>query len=337
MKAGYRFGYARRASESFHPELWDGLVGVWAPSVGPTGYSLRDISGTNHGVIKNTNLDSAWKVRQGDYALALDGTNDFVEVARNAKIESPSSQITMSAWFNLSAAPTFETVICKPFTAQPWSPPYITWLVRINNSTTIQTDVGNGSSYSAFSTTVPTIALNSWHHIGLTYKNGIVTAYYDGEAKGTKSNISGNLSYANYPLYFGRDNGAPTYFQGLLDDIRIYDRALPPSEMRTLGSRRGVGLEKKPERIFWTAPATPGTRIGDFTINSLMLADVNGSAIGTYSIDSFCSEVYAGSSLGSRTINELIEVEVVGETGLLTLESEIVTLDGETLILRDQG
>jgi len=49
-KSWWLSGLAQNASESTHPNLWDGLVGFWVPD----GRVLRDISGNkNHGTLMN--------------------------------------------------------------------------------------------------------------------------------------------------------------------------------------------------------------------------------------------------------------------------------------------
>jgi hypothetical protein len=41
---------------------------------------------------------------------------------------------------------------------------------------------------------------------------------------------------------------APFQWDGYLDDVRIYDRAITPAEIRLLASRRGIGLTPLPDR-----------------------------------------------------------------------------------------
>ncbi len=43
----YAQGFARSAAESANPGLWKELVGLWLPALGPTGLTLRDVSGHN--------------------------------------------------------------------------------------------------------------------------------------------------------------------------------------------------------------------------------------------------------------------------------------------------
>ena len=37
----YEQGFAQSAGESADPNLWDGLSGLWLPSLGPTGHPIR--------------------------------------------------------------------------------------------------------------------------------------------------------------------------------------------------------------------------------------------------------------------------------------------------------
>ena len=57
----YKQGFARCAAESDKPDLWTGLPGLWMPSLGVTGDTLRDISGYgNHGTLTNMDPATDW-------------------------------------------------------------------------------------------------------------------------------------------------------------------------------------------------------------------------------------------------------------------------------------
>jgi len=76
----YKAGYAKSASESAYPELWDGLVGSWMPSFGATGGTLLDVSGKrNGGTLTNMELDSDWVVSEKGIAINFDGTNEYID------------------------------------------------------------------------------------------------------------------------------------------------------------------------------------------------------------------------------------------------------------------
>lgn len=80
----------------------------------------------------------------------------------------------------------------------------------------------------------PAQANGSWTHVLLSRSiDGTGRFYINGEL-----DSSASITHAkgeHIPLSLGKRSGLPTgYFSGGLDDIRIYDRALSPSEVKTL-------------------------------------------------------------------------------------------------------
>ena len=60
--------------ESAHPQLWDGVVGAWCPSLGPTGLRLHDHSRRNNwGTLTNMDPPTDWVIDGGQYAVDFDG------------------------------------------------------------------------------------------------------------------------------------------------------------------------------------------------------------------------------------------------------------------------
>ena len=73
-----------------------------------------------------------------------------------------------------------------------------------------------------------------WHHMAITYTNSTASIYVDGKLD---SSASKSLNTASAPLVLG--NGTSTYvgsnyYNGLLDDVRIYNRSLSASEVQAL-------------------------------------------------------------------------------------------------------
>ena len=63
INPSYGVGFARNAAQSEYPELWRGLVGLWSPSLGPTGLTLYDWSGNkNRGALTNMDASTDWVV-----------------------------------------------------------------------------------------------------------------------------------------------------------------------------------------------------------------------------------------------------------------------------------
>lgn len=94
------------------------------------------------------------------------------------------------------------------------------------------------------------LALGRWNHIVVTFHNGVVTFYLNGEAAGTGSATHATLAASNMcPLTIGykleTNNPACTvlhmenHLVGALDDIRLYNRVLSPVEIAVLYHERG--------------------------------------------------------------------------------------------------
>lgn len=62
---------------------------------------------------------------------------------------------------------------------------------------------------------------SSWHHFAVTYDGGTTTMYYDGQQVGSKG---ASLNTGAQDLWIGRWSGS--YFQGMIDAVRIWDTAL---------------------------------------------------------------------------------------------------------------
>jgi hypothetical protein len=81
---------------------------------------------------------------------------------------------------------------------------------------------------------VPT---NTWTHVASTYNGATLTVWVNGNRAGSRA-ITGRTCRNNRPLAVGAKNypvGAPeAFWDGQLDDIRIYRRALSATEIRGL-------------------------------------------------------------------------------------------------------
>jgi len=75
---------------------------------------------------------------------------------------------------------------------------------------------------------------NNWHLISLTYDENKIISYIDGE-KVNERVFPGTLSTSLLPLFIGNMSASSTYNTiGLIDNVRIYNRALSEDEIKTL-------------------------------------------------------------------------------------------------------
>lgn len=244
LPGSYANGFAPRDGKPLYPSLWRGCVGAWAPCLGPTGLTLRDWSPLkNHATLTN---GPAYSPAQGRYALALDGSNDYCEVADNNALDiAAGGNLTIAAWvYRTANVAAYETVVTKRLSSGTTA----NYELSFNN-----TSAGNdkafgfysGSSFTVSTTLVP---LFTWTHIASVTNASGTTYYANGRVAGTSATT---VSSPNaHPLKIGGVAGSPEtqFLSANVDDVRIYDRALSSPEIRLLASRRGISYDLAPRR-----------------------------------------------------------------------------------------
>lgn len=91
--------------ESAFPELWDGVVGAWAPCLGPTGSRLHDMSRrSNWGTATGMTLATDWQLQSGQYGIQTSTSNKYV-ACQPVPIEG-TTDFTVSLWVNVAATQT---------------------------------------------------------------------------------------------------------------------------------------------------------------------------------------------------------------------------------------
>jgi len=91
----------------------------------------------------------------------------------------------------------------------------------------------------------PELSDGQWHHLCVSHdRNGYATFYFDGQyqAQVDISASTGTLD-STYPTVIGTDGAEglywPYWFEGAIDDVRIYNTVLSDSEVRHLSGIRG--------------------------------------------------------------------------------------------------
>ena len=213
-----------------HQSLRQGLIRAWCPSLGASGLTLIDRSGQNaHGTLTNMAGQVNWQASGSGVALNFDGVNDYV--ACGAVLPGAFSY---SAWCWLRAF----GVDGKAVHGGAFTEVYVPFF------TSTLTAVQSGIQRRNFAGTIP---LLSWSHVCITRQPDNLASVFIGGVMSTTApqSLPGTVTLNS----LGRYALNTTYlWDGYLDDIRIYDRALTPAEIRLLASRRGIGLTPLPDR-----------------------------------------------------------------------------------------
>jgi hypothetical protein len=91
--------------------------------------------------------------------------------------------------------------------------------------------------------------VNRWSHLGVTYDGATLRLYVNGARVSSRA-VTGTIPRTDDPLWIGGNHPYGEYFDGLIDEVRVYDRVLTASQVRAemstpiAGSRtsRAAGL-----------------------------------------------------------------------------------------------
>lgn len=182
--------------------------------------STGDYDGTLHS-------NPLWRSTGGqiDGALELDGTDDYVSAP--FVLNPADGEFSVFAWIK-GAAPG-QVVI-----SQTGDPVGANWLSTVSSDGRLMTELmGSGRGSSALmSETV--ITDSNWHHIGFTWDGSYRTLYVDGADVAKDVKPQSWLKGATGELYFGAEKTleAAGSLSGLIDDIRIYSKALSAEDIQ---------------------------------------------------------------------------------------------------------
>ncbi len=197
-----------------------GLVAAYSFDEG-AGTTVSDASGNGH---TGTISGATWATGQFGNALSFNGTSNWVTVA-DANDLDLGTGMTVSAWVNPSVLSGWRTVIMKE---RPNGLSYV--LYGYDNAPRPAAYVNTGGSDIAAIGTGG-LSLNTWTHLAATYDGAILRLYVNGNQVGSGS-VSGTMVASTSPLRIGGNAPWGEYFAGLIDEVRIYNRALSAAEIQ---------------------------------------------------------------------------------------------------------
>jgi len=209
-----------------------GLVGWWTFD-GPdmVGGTVMDRSGRgNHGDMENMATSSAYAIGRMGQALNFDGNNDGVYFPVSSPLLSPGTgDFTVTAWAYLKGPFESSHVYSDIGTAGSVSLSFGT-LARGS------CNYSDGTNNSNATGAVNGFTTGRWYHVACVKKGTMAYLYRDGELDGSTDNPSLGSVNANgvwQPVIGSYVTGA-NVLPGSIDDVRIYNRALSPDEIRKL-------------------------------------------------------------------------------------------------------
>ena len=146
---------------------------------------------------------------------SFDGSNDYVKLILSQPI---TNQTTLATWIKITADNSqWQTIV--------GTCPSVTYTdLRFCGTNTIC------FSYANHNNNPTAITKNEWHHIVGVYDGSQATLFIDGVNKGSYSELAHNFS----TVAIGARTNGDFPVKGLIDDVRIYNRALSSDEISSL-------------------------------------------------------------------------------------------------------
>ena len=188
-----------------------------------------DSVGGNHGTLYNVTNYASGEVQQ---AFTFNGVNQWVEIPDSPSL-NPTNALTVEVWVYVSGNPNTDVaaVIYK------FSPVDVSL-----NKYQIATHYINGQLHFYPVIMLPgwtyfdgktVIQFNTWYHVAMTYDGSSLSLYVNGALDGSIA-ASGPIIPKPVPLRIGGASTGPWFFNGRVDEVSLYDRALTASEVQAI-------------------------------------------------------------------------------------------------------
>ena len=177
---------------------------------------------------------------EGTYSLNLDGTDDYA----NCGAIDLGEAFTITLWIKLTNSwDNIKTILSncnsglsdgfKIFINNPWG---------TDAHGQIWLETGDGTDDSEVTSTTGIVTIDQWNHIAITADKTGNTGhiYFNGSDVTLTSSIPVDFN-TNKTLNIGRMVNGNSYFQGNLDDVRIYNRVLTSTEINTVMNGGDIG------------------------------------------------------------------------------------------------
>jgi hypothetical protein len=172
---------------------------------------VQKLDGTLHG-------GPMWQPQGGriDGALQLDGVDDYVSTP--FVLDPAAGAFSVFAW--VKGGGPEQAIISQAGG--------VNWLAAGTSQGKLMTELKAPGRYGTPLFSEAVIIDGDWHRVGLTWDGSTRTLFVDGVevAKGTQGTFAGSTG----GLYIGAGKNleAGSFWTGLIDDIKIYDRAVTP-------------------------------------------------------------------------------------------------------------
>ncbi|MFI6456848.1 LamG-like jellyroll fold domain-containing protein [Streptosporangium amethystogenes] len=250
-----------------------GLVAAYGLNEG-SGTSVADSSGQH-----NTGTASATNWVNGKYgkALSFNGTSSWVTVEDAASLRLTTG-MTLSAWVNPATVANWSSVVGKELSAGG-----VSYLLYAANGDSVPSGWAKVSTPGhATANGLSPLPVNTWSHLAFTYDGAALRLFVNGQQI-ADTPLSESLIDDGSPLHIGGNGIWGEYFSGLIDEVRVYNRAQSATEVQT-DMNTPIGEQAPPDTQAPTAPGSLAVTGGPGNAQLTWTASTDNVGVGGYRI-----------------------------------------------------
>ena len=214
------------------------LIGLWHFDEG-VGTTTNDSSGNgNDGTLYNFTSPHGWVSGMFGNALSFDGSNDYVDIGNNVFSNTDLATYTFEAWIKIASLDGVERRI---FDDEGGLRP------ELSSTDKLRAVHWDGAVRIVEWATTPSV--DTWYHVIQIYDGSYLRLYINGSEVGTPFSCGAWTpdSYVRAVRIGASWHSTPErHWKGLIDEIRIWNRALTDAEIVYNYSLGNVGIDIKP-------------------------------------------------------------------------------------------
>lgn len=196
----------------------EAVISYWTFDEG-LGRLVHDSYGNNDGMVHG----AQWCEGKHGKALSFDGIDDYVEIS-----DSPSlnpENITLEAWIKLSSLNKNQNIMAK----NSKSVADASWRFFVTKKNKLRLVINTRPEQRGwdFLDSNTELTTNVWYHVIGTYDGATMKIYINGTLNAMKTHKTGGPIFPSaYPILIGGKAMSLDYFNGVIDEVRIYRHPL---------------------------------------------------------------------------------------------------------------
>lgn len=169
--------------------------------------------------------------------MVLDGVNDRADAPNSSSLDIAGNTFTVATWVKLDSTADWQQILVKVKETGTFTAPYFAWHLFGGHASSTQWtpmfQLVNDSESSVNTSSSVSVNYGEWVHLAGVYDGTAVRIYVNGVERGNAAQTGNLLSYAQ-PLYVGAHGQPAEFAKGVIDEVRIYPRALTAAQVQAL-------------------------------------------------------------------------------------------------------